>query len=193
MSAALMHDVDPVIVEAVEEHAFSETSREVGGVLIGTFEDDAACISAAVPALRAVGSTAQVTFTHEVWDDVLTTIERDHPEKRIVGWYHSHPGFGIFLSEYDLFLHRSFFSDARMLALVVDPLDGRSGWFGWSGDEIVELSSEPTRRAAVRSAGATAATATQGRGGRPARRIGGLAVLATLGLATLTFALGYGL
>jgi len=31
-------------------------------------------------------------------------------DKKIVGWYHSHPGFGIFLSEYDLFIHRNFFT-----------------------------------------------------------------------------------
>lgn len=186
MSTALVHDVDRAILDAVEDHAFSETSREVGGVFVGTFDDRGARVSAALPALRAVGSSAQVTFTHEVWDDVLSAIERDHPGERIIGWYHSHPGFGIFLSEYDLFLHRSFFSDPRMLALVVDPLAGQSGWFGWQDEEIVELITQPTRRSGLKTAAAASG------GGASARRgVGGAAVLATLGIATLTFGVGY--
>ena len=71
-------------------------------------------------------------------------LERDHPEQQIVGWYHSHPGFGIFLSEHDLFIHRNFFSGAAQIALVVDPLQGHEGVFGWQGDEIAMWYQRPT-------------------------------------------------
>ncbi len=38
----------------------------------------------------------------------------------IVGWYHSHPGYGLFLSQIDIDTHRYAFSE-RHTALVVDP------------------------------------------------------------------------
>jgi len=145
----------------VEKHAFSVTDQEVGGILVGELTDDAVRVTASIPALRARGNQMHVTFTHEVWADVLTTIDRDFPGQQIVGWYHTHPGFGLFLSEYDKFIHENFFSDPRMVALVIDPLAGRLGWFTWVGDAL-ELSDEgPTARPAVRQrAGGVANHAT---------------------------------
>jgi proteasome lid subunit RPN8/RPN11 len=137
------------VLETIETHAFSDVKREVGGILIGTFDDDAANVSAALPALKATGSQTNVTFTHEVWDEVLAVIERDHPGERIVGWYHTHPGFGLFLSEYDTFIHKNFFSDPRMLALVIDPVAGNLGWFVWRDNEVVLDSTAPTTTPAL--------------------------------------------
>ena len=39
-------------------------------------------------------------------------IEANFPTESLVGWQHTHPGFGIFLSGYDLFIHRNFFAAA---------------------------------------------------------------------------------
>ena len=54
-----------------------------------------------------------------------------YPDQRIVGWYHSHPGFGVFLSEHDLFIHRNFFSDPAQIAWVYDPHSDEEGCFAW--------------------------------------------------------------
>ena len=54
----------------------------------------------------------------------------------IVGWYHSHPGFGIFLSEHDRFIHRHFFGEPGQIALVIDPLAHVEGLFAWVGHEL---------------------------------------------------------
>src|SRR5690606_14265212 len=96
-------------------------------------------IVAAIPALKAVGAATNVTFTHDVWDEALAIVDRDHPGQRIVGWYHSHPDFGVFLSEYDLFIHRNFFPLPGMMALVVDPLRGEAGWFTTVDDDIRQI------------------------------------------------------
>lgn len=137
------------ILEQIEEHVFSETDREVGGVLVGTLVDGELSVRAAIPALRATESAMNVTFTHEVWADVLDAVERDHPDSRIVGWYHSHPGFGLFLSEYDKFIQANFFGEPGMAALVMDPLAGDYGWFTCVGDQVIELDRHPTTRPAV--------------------------------------------
>jgi proteasome lid subunit RPN8/RPN11 len=138
----------PEVLRAVEDHVHSDVSREVGGVLVGTMDDDAVTVEAALPALRAVGRSANVTFTHEVWEEILAVVDRDQPGRRIVGWYHSHPGFGVFLSEYDRFIHQGFFPDERMLALVVDPKAGRAGWFGWRQGRIEQVEGLGVRAAA---------------------------------------------
>ena len=115
--------------ERIREHVDGELEREVGGFLAGRLEDGRAHVEVAMPALRAEGHRTNVTFTHDVWDDVLVQLDREHPDLQLVGWYHSHPGFGIFLSEYDQFIHRNFFPAEGMVALVVDPHTGADGWF----------------------------------------------------------------
>ena len=53
----------------------------------------------------------------------------------MVGWYHTHPGWGVFLSGMDLFICNNFFNRPLDVALVIDPCAGDRGWFQWSTDE----------------------------------------------------------
>jgi proteasome lid subunit RPN8/RPN11 len=131
---------------AIYPHVFQNADREVGGVLIGTVAPGAGLplVSGAIPALSADEQRATLTFTQETWEHVHHVLDTEHPDKQIVGWYHSHPGFGIFLSEHDLFIHRNFFSGAAQIALVVDPLAGTEGVFCWHADEIATLYERPT-------------------------------------------------
>jgi proteasome lid subunit RPN8/RPN11 len=154
--------IDDAVMAEIEEHCFSDVSREVGGVLHGVVEDREIVIRGALPALKAQGDQISVTFTHEVWDDVHARLDRDHPDQRILGWYHTHPGFGLFLSEYDRFIHQNFFSDPAMVALVVDPIAGELGWFGWDGGEVIKASTSPTAAAAVGSVTQGVTSAVQG-------------------------------
>ncbi len=62
--------------------------------------------------------------------------DRDYPDERIVGWYHSHPGFGVFLSEHDTFIHKNFFSSPQQVAWVYDPHSDEEGCFGWKSGEL---------------------------------------------------------
>ncbi|MFX1308969.1 MAG: hypothetical protein ACFE8C_04665 [Promethearchaeota archaeon] len=41
---------------------------------------------------------------------------------RIVGWWHSHPNFGCFLSQVDLHTQEYFFPESYQVALVIDPV-----------------------------------------------------------------------
>lgn len=146
-------EIDDDVLQQMIDHAGATTDREVGGVLIGSFEEDSTRVHAVLPALKADSARAKVTFTHEVWTDALNVVDHDYPELRIVGWYHSHPGFGIFLSSYDRFIQEHFFSDAGMVAFVVDPHSGENGWFGWVEGEIVRIDAagaEPERLSPVR-------------------------------------------
>lgn len=109
-------------------HAKEGLDEEVCGVLAGQVCKDRRGIFVQVEA--AVRGTASrqgkthVTFTHETWDQVHQAMQRDYPAMQIVGWYHSHPGFGVEFSEMDLFVQRNFFAGPTQFALVTDPLKG---------------------------------------------------------------------
>lgn len=141
----------PYVVDGVREqiynHVFSSLDAEVGGVLVGRLrEDGSPRITTIIPALEAEGARARVTFTHEAWSAIHSTLDRDHPGEEILGWYHSHPGFGIFLSDHDLFIHRNFFARAEQIAIVVDPHAGSEGLFVWREGEVVKAGEGPTLR-----------------------------------------------
>jgi proteasome lid subunit RPN8/RPN11 len=125
--------------EAMHAHAEGTTSVEIGGVLVGDIDGETGdvFVLAAIPAHRATSAVASLTFTHEAWDEVNEIMSRDFEGLRMVGWYHSHPRFGIFLSEYDVFIQKNFFSEEWQVAYVVDPVSHTSGVFGWEHGEIV--------------------------------------------------------
>lgn len=131
----------------IYRHVFGNDDHEVGGVLVGTLGDKALpLVTGSIAALEARGERASVTFTHDAWSTVHATLERDFPDQQIIGWYHSHPGFGIFLSRHDLFIHENFFSDPRQVAYVVDPHAGTEGVFVWRDGKVVELFQRPAGR-----------------------------------------------
>ena len=48
--------------------------------------------------------------------------KRKNENLRIIGWWHSHPNFGCFLSSTDLETQQFFFPESYQVALVVDPI-----------------------------------------------------------------------
>ncbi len=123
------------VIDKVHEHGQSITSVEICGVLVGNvFHDDNGpylLISGSIPGDRASSHAAQVTFTAETWTAIQAVMDRDYPDERIVGWYHTHPGFGIFLSGMDLFIQDNFFNLPWQVAWVYDPKSGDEGMFYW--------------------------------------------------------------
>jgi len=126
--------------EVVHDHVFGHPEGEVGGVLVGRREEGGGItVTAAIPALAAEGGRASLTFTHEAWAEIHGQMDSRYQDQEIVGWYHSHPGFGIFLSGHDLFIHQNFFPAEHQVAYVVDPLAGTHGTFGWEDGDVVKL------------------------------------------------------
>ncbi len=138
--------LDAGVSVSIDRHLGATTNVEQAGVLVGTHDEDAVYIHAAIPARHGRAERTAFTFTQETWADVNETLERDHAGGMIVGWYHSHPGFSVFLSDYDTFVHRSFFRDPWQVAYVVDPLSTESGFFGWEDGELVRCDTWDLRR-----------------------------------------------
>ncbi len=125
-------------------HAKEDLASEVCGVLAGELCEDSAGLWVAVRAVVRGTSTqagaSHVTYTQETWNQIHETMEREHPKLHIVGWYHSHPGFGVAFSDMDLFIHQNFFAGRGQVAFVTDPLGGEEAICvtGRSGTEHLE-------------------------------------------------------
>lgn len=125
---------------AILAHARSSPEVELCGVLVGDlYRDDGPylVITDVIPGRAAKQGDTSVTFTHSTWEQIHREMDARHAGRRIVGWYHTHPGFGVFLSEVDLFAHRNFFNAAWQVALVVDPKADQVGLFFWEDGAIV--------------------------------------------------------
>jgi proteasome lid subunit RPN8/RPN11 len=132
------------VLDEIREHAESQLQVEVCGVLVGSVYENStgafAYVEGCIRGTYATGRTAQVTFTAETWQHIDREMDEKFPGRKIVGWYHTHPGFGIFLSEMDLFIQRHFFNARFQGAFVYDPQSKERGLFGWSGGEIIRQS-----------------------------------------------------
>jgi len=124
------------VLDEVHRHGRSTPDVEVCGVFVGRFDEQAntTLVEAAIRGESARSMTGSVTFTAQTWVRIHDVIERDYPDLRIVGWYHTHPDFGVFLSEMDQFIHRQFFEMPWQVAFVYDPVRNEEGLFTWQGD-----------------------------------------------------------
>jgi len=109
-------------------HAKESVDAEVGGVLVGEICEDGdglfVDVRAVIRALAAREARAHITFTHETWTKIHAVLDRDYPDLQIVGWYHTHPGFGVEFSAMDRFIQENFFSGRAQIAFLTDPLGG---------------------------------------------------------------------
>lgn len=131
--------VDSEVVRQIRQHARSSSKAEVCGVLIGQDRDHRIDVAACIEGQNAEEAGAHVTFTQDTWEHIYAVKDQKYPEARIVGWYHSHPGFGVFLSDHDTFIHENFFSSPGQVAWVFDPQSDEEGCFGWVGGRIERL------------------------------------------------------
>lgn len=138
------YKVTPDLLREIEKHCYSTLDYEVGGMLFGKLTASATQINGHVPALKASKDLVTLTFTHDVWEAILKEGEEKFPGQQIVGWYHTHPSFGIFLSDYDKFIQTQFFSQKGQVALVVDPVAGKLGWFETNGDDVRQIAADVT-------------------------------------------------
>ena len=96
--------IDRRTADAIERHALSDTTVELGGILLGKECLDPATgqpfvwVTQSLEAKHYANTQASFTYTHDSWEEITRERDRLYPEYDIVGWYHTHPSFGIFLS-----------------------------------------------------------------------------------------------
>jgi proteasome lid subunit RPN8/RPN11 len=151
-------------MDVITRHVDGAWARRVGGILVGRRRNSSVAVEAAIPAPHVREHRGEIAFLPDVWERAYETMLEGYPGSRIVGWYHSHPGTGPSLSDYDRRLHSVLFSEAPSVALVVDPISRQAAWYGWVLGRIApierhegsQLVGRPARKTRVALAAALA-------------------------------------
>jgi len=116
------------------------------GLLIGSLLDDGLWVNDVVLGGNGDSETSCVVTARKlakVADDII----KGKLDGRIVGWYHSHPGYGIFMSETDLNTQSKLLQFSPfVIALVVDPEINEFGIWALEPDVgLVQVSNDHIR------------------------------------------------
>ena len=130
---------------------------ETGGIVIGHLHRDQSVpeiyaeVTAQLPARHTEAQSTKLTFTAETWTDIRAALALRRKGEIMLGWWHSHPvrewckdcavesqkvcGMASdFFSAHDQALHRTVFSRAYNVAIVVNDVsfsDPTFSMFGW--------------------------------------------------------------
>jgi proteasome lid subunit RPN8/RPN11 len=122
-------------------YASSDLTYELGGVLVGRIGKSSRRmfveITHFIPATRGVSHRASFEFTNEAQQEIHRIMDTEHRDRTIVGWFHTHPGYGIFLSGSDQFIDQHYFPEKYHIAMVLDPTKPgvEIGAFVWDKDQ----------------------------------------------------------
>merc|ERR1712139_239553 len=134
VDAPIMDTAEQVYISSLAllkmlKHGRAGVPMEVMGLMLGEYVDDYTVKVVDVFAMPQSGTGVSVEAVDPVFQtkmlDMLKQVGR--PEM-VVGWYHSHPGFGCWLSGVDINTQQSFEAlNNRAVAVVVDPIQSVRG------------------------------------------------------------------
>ena len=114
----------PLALGKIIKHALTDLENEIAGLLVGKYlkRGDVLEIWDTVTGNQK-SAPGFVYLDEETIGAAAEWVLNNRPGLYVVGWYHSHPGIGVFLSGIDVETQRRYqkmFSKA--VALVIDPL-----------------------------------------------------------------------
>lgn len=85
------------------KHARAGVPLEVMGLMLGQFIDDYAIKVVDVFAMPQSGTSVSVESVDPAYQQgMLDMLKQTNRNEMVVGWYHSHPSFGCWLSSVDI-------------------------------------------------------------------------------------------
>lgn len=111
------------------KHGKAGIPLEVMGLMLGDYIDDYTVKCIDVFAMPQAGTEASIEAIDEAFQaKMVEMLKQTGRNEIVVGWYHSHPGFGCFLSSVDINTQKSFEQlNSRFVAVVVDPIQSVRG------------------------------------------------------------------
>lgn len=111
------------------KHGRAGVPMEVMGLMLGEFVDEYTVQVVDVFAMPQSGTGVSVEAVDPVFQTkMLDQLKQTNRPQMVVGWYHSHPGFGCWLSGVDINTQQSFEAlNKRAVAVVVDPIQSVKG------------------------------------------------------------------
>ncbi len=135
-------------------HTAADSARECAGLLFGRptecphRDSPATFVSASHPLDTSSASATHFLMLPSAWPEVWRQHLQADSDSKIVGWYHSHPGHGVFLSATDRATQSTWFRLPHHIALVIDPIRHEAAVFsgpdGLRSELLILDAPEPT-------------------------------------------------
>lgn len=111
------------------KHGRAGVPMEVMGLMLGDFVDEYTVNVTDVFAMPQSGTGVSVEAVDEVFQTrMMEMLQQTGRDQVVVGWYHSHPGFGCWLSNVDIQTQKAFERlNTRAVAVVIDPIQSVKG------------------------------------------------------------------
>jgi len=111
------------------KHGRAGVPMEVMGLMLGEFVDEYTVQIKDVFAMPQSGTGVSVEAVDPVFQtNMLEMLTKTGRREMVVGWYHSHPGFGCWLSGVDINTQQSFEAlNPRAVSVVIDPIQSVKG------------------------------------------------------------------
>merc|ERR1719346_447357 len=111
------------------KHGRAGVPFEVMGLMLGEFVDEYTVRVIDVFAMPQSGTGVSVEAVDPVFQaKMLDMLKQTGRPEMVVGWYHSHPGFGCWFSGTDINTQQSFEQlNPRAVGVVVDPIQSVKG------------------------------------------------------------------
>lgn len=145
------------VLDSLRRYAASDLDYELGGVLVGRVGKSSRrlyiVIENFIAARKGISRRASFEFTNEAQQGVHEILQSEFKDLKIIGWFHTHPGYGIFLSGADQFIDQNYFNQKYHVAVVLDPTKKEVdlGVFVWDCEKnrvrvpVFEMQEEPQR------------------------------------------------
>ena len=106
--------------------AYRDKKLEVMGLLLGevrAWQGHEYVLVRDVVTTDLDATSVSVKFDNQGFEKLFAGLDDAGFDYVVVGWYHSHPGYGCFLSETDIKTHGGIFVSSHQVAIVIDPLN----------------------------------------------------------------------
>lgn len=121
--------LSPLALLKILKHGRAGVPMEVMGLMLGEFVDEYTIRIVDVFSMPQSGNSVSVEAVDPVYQtNMLEELKKTGRHEMVVGWYHSHPGFGCWLSGTDVNTQKSFEQlSPRAVGVVVDPIQSVKG------------------------------------------------------------------
>eukprot|EP00931_Biecheleriopsis_adriatica_P101979 TRINITY_DN77021_c0_g1_i1.p1 TRINITY_DN77021_c0_g1~~TRINITY_DN77021_c0_g1_i1.p1 ORF type:complete len:317 (+),score=74.44 TRINITY_DN77021_c0_g1_i1:81-1031(+) len=138
------------------KHGRAGVPMEVMGLMLGEFIDDYTVRVVDVFSMPQSGNSVSVEAVDPVFQTkMLDMLKQTGRPEMVVGWYHSHPGFGCWFSGTDINTQQSFEQlNPRAVGVVIDPIQSVKGkvvidCFRLINHQMLMLGQEPRQSTSI--------------------------------------------
>ncbi|MFH0922486.1 MAG: Mov34/MPN/PAD-1 family protein [Candidatus Micrarchaeota archaeon] len=125
-----------------------ETGIEAMGLLVGEYysNDGGFLLVSDYVTADNQATSVSVRFEESAFSAIAGELLARIDSSFVVGWAHSHPGYGCHLSSTDLDTQKTYFNEEYHVALVIDPSTNDAKVFKLDGDDYKEVSFAVVRK-----------------------------------------------